>query len=636
MTTKPVPVAAVDVPSIVAAFWSATERWGNRPALRSHQNGEEGDRPWKILTWADYGEAVEEVMGGLAALGVTRGDRVAVLTDNRPEWHIADVATMSLGAISVPIYQTSPASQVSYVLGHSGAAVVVVDSHEQAAKVLQVRGELPELRRLVIVDCADAGPDAPFTMTWARLREMGREHIGSHPTLRDDAVAAVQPADVATLVYTSGTTGPPKGAMLTHASIAFTLRSLTTVVPIGPDDRFLSFLPLSHIAERMVSHFGQIGSGGETWFARSLTTVPDDLLACRPTIFFAVPRVWEKFREKITEHMTHVHGLQGALAHEYMRLAEVVAAHRTGTGHASFTTLMEYDVLDKVVGAKIRSSLGMDKVRILSSGAAPISPDLLRWFHGIGLPVGEVYGQTEDCGPATVNPPDDIRIGTVGPPIPGLELRIAADGEILVRGGSVCAGYWRNPQATAELIEPDGWMHTGDVGTLDDSGYVTITDRKKDLIITAAGQNVAPQQIETRLREEPLIAQPVVIGDGRKYLTALITLDSTELSTWAHHHHKLFDPEQLARDPEVRDAVARAIERVNAEFARVEGIKRFRVLPHEFTVAAGQLTPTLKVRRRSVVEQHAALIEEMYADQIDLTDGSAGIGEVRAREGMGS
>jgi long-chain acyl-CoA synthetase len=314
----------------------------------------------------------------------------------------------------------------------------------------------------------------------------------------------------------------------------------------------------------------------------------------------------------------------------------VVAAHRSGTGHASFTTLLEYDVLDKVVGAKIRSSLGMDKVRVLSSGAAPISPDLLRWFHGIGLPVGEVYGQTEDCGPATINPPDAIRIGTVGIPIPGLEVRIADDGEILVRGGSVCAGYWRNPQATAELIEPDGWMHTGDVGTLDDDGYLTITDRKKDLIITAAGQNVAPQQIETRLREEPLIAQPVVVGDGRKYLTALITLDSTELSAWAHRHHKLFDPEQLARDPEIRDEVARSIERVNAEFARVEGIKRFRVLPHEFTVAAGELTPTLKVRRRAVVEQHAAVIEEMYADQIDLTDGSTGIGEVRTREGTGS
>ena len=614
MTTTHATVSTVDVSSIVEAFWAATDRWGNRPALRYHRPDPTGDHHWAALTWADYGDAVEEVMAGLAALGVGRGDRVAIVSDNRPEWHITDVAAMSLGAVSVPIYQTSPAAQVAYVLGHSGARVVMADRSEQAAKVLQVRHDLPALEHLVVVEGDAVALDEPFMVGWDSLRTLGRAEVQRRPSLRSDAVAQVTPTDLATLVYTSGTTGPPKGTMLTHAQIAFTLKALTTVVPIGADDRFLSFLPLSHIAERCVSHFGQIGSGGETWFARSLPTVPEDLRDCRPTIFFAVPRVWEKFREAVVEKVRDTHGLQGSLASEYLRLADLVGAHRAGTATLPPTAALEHEVLDRVVGAKIRKQLGLDRARILSSGAAPISPDLLGWLHGIGLPVGEVYGQTEDCGPATINPPKAIRIGTVGKPLPGVELCIADDGEILVRGGSVCSGYWQDPDATAALLRADGWMHTGDVGTIDADGYVRITDRKKDLIITAAGQNVAPQQIETRLRMEPLIAQPVVVGDGRKYLTALITLDATELAAWAERHHRMFDPEALATDPAVHAEVQAAVDRVNAEFARVEGIKRFRVLPHEFTVAAGEMTPTLKVRRRAVVEHYAELVEEMYAE----------------------
>ncbi len=601
----------ITVDTIVERFWANADRWANRPALRYHGEGDH----WKVLTWADYGDAVLEVMGGLSALGVEAGDRVAILSNNRPEWHIADMAILSLGAATVPIYQTSPANQVAYVLQHSGSKVVIVEDHDQAGKVLQVRDELPELRSMVVIHCEDPFHDQPFVLTWEALRDTGRVEIAKRPKLRAEARAGIGPDTLATLVYTSGTTGPPKGTMITHGNIAWTLESVTSIVPIGPDDRFLSFLPLSHIAERVVSDFGQIVSGGETWFARSLTSVPDDLKACRPTIFFAVPRVWEKFHERVMEHVAQLHGAQKALVEEYLRLGRIVVGHREGHGYASIASRIEYDVLDKLVGSKIRSQFGLDKARIVVSAAAPISPDLVRWFHGIGLPIAEVYGQTEDCGPATMNRPGAIRIGTVGTPLPGVQIRIAPDGEILVKGGSVCAGYWRNPEATAELIDPDGWMHSGDVGELDADGYLRITDRKKDLIITAAGQNVAPQQIETRLRMEPLIGQPVVVGDGRRYLTALITLDSQELAAWAEQHHKILDPEALAHDPDVIAEVQAAIERVNREFARVEGIKTFRILPREFTVASGELTPTLKVRRKAVHENHAALIEDMYAEE---------------------
>jgi long-chain acyl-CoA synthetase len=402
--------------------------------------------------------------------------------------------------------------------------------------------------------------------------------------------------------------------VLTHGNIAANIDHITAVVPIGPDDRFLSFLPLSHIAERTVSHFGQILAGGETWFARSLVSVPDDLQDCRPTIFFAVPRVWEKFREGIREKVEHSSGPQRVLAERYLHLAARKGGV-TGAGDPlGRVEEAQFRVLDAVVGRTVRAGLGLDRARFLVSGAAPVHPDLLRWFAGLGLLVAEVYGQTEDGGVTTLNPPGGIRIGTVGPAAPGVEVRIAADDEILVRGANVGPGYWQNPQATEELIDADGWMYTGDLGALDRDGYLTITGRKKDLIINASGKNISPQEIETRLRYEPLISQAVVVGDGRPYLTALLTLDADEVREWATHHGKTMgDPESWAADPDIHAEIADSIERVNDEHSRVEGIKKWRLLPRDLSITSGELTPTLKVKRQVVANRWAEVVEEMYA-----------------------
>jgi long-chain acyl-CoA synthetase len=400
--------------------------------------------------------------------------------------------------------------------------------------------------------------------------------------------------------------------VITHANIMGTLRSLTALVRIGPDDRFLSFLPLSHITERSVSHFGQIACGGETWFARSLGTVPDDLRDCRPTLFFAVPRVWEKFHDAIIEATERSPAVLGVPIRRYLHMAD-----RRGDGRSPWGTSLEqaeYTAMQATIGWLLRHRLGLDRARLLASGAAPIHPDLLRWLHGIGLPVNEGYGQTEVSLCTSLNPLDDIRIGTVGRPIPGVQVRIADDGEILVRGPGVCAGYWQQPDATAELIDPDGWLHSGDLGALDPDGYLRISGRKKELIINAYGKNISPSLIETALRNEPLISQAVVVGDDRPYLTALLALDADAAADWAMHEGRSLTVEALVEDPGLHAAIDEAVERVNARHSHAEGIRRWRLLPHDLTVAGQELTPTLKVRRELVIAEFPELVEEMYAE----------------------
>jgi long-chain acyl-CoA synthetase len=593
--------------TLVEVFWGNVERYATRPALR--RRGADG---WEVLTWAEYGTEVSRLAAGLVHLGLEPGDRVAILCSNRREWHLVDMAVLSVGGATVPVYPTSSSSQVAYVLTDAGCRIAVVEDNEQLAKVLLRRDELDGVEKVVVVDGVE-GLDHAFVLDLEHLAAVGDDVLDESPTVVQDRRAALRPDDLATIVYTSGTTGHPKGVTLLHRNLAQNLRNITAIVSIGPDDRFLSFLPLSHIAERTVSHFGQVVSGGETWFAESLASVPVDIQACRPTIFFAVPRVWEKFREGIREKVESSPAPRRELAERYLALAARDAGV-TGAGDPlGLPERLQLKALDAIAGKAIRSGLGLDKVWFLVSGAAPVHPDLLRWFQGLGLPIAEVYGQTEDCGVTTLNPPGAIRIGTVGPPVPGVELQIAEDGEVLVRGGHVTPGYHRNPEATAELLDTEGWMRTGDLGELDTEGYLRITGRKKDLIINAAGKNISPQEIETRLRFEPLISQAVVIGDGRAYLTALLTLDVDAVHEWAIRHGRVFpDVESMTGDPALRDEVEASVDRVNAEHARVEGIKRWTLLPRDLSIATGELTPTLKVKRQVVAEQHKDLIEEMY------------------------
>jgi long-chain acyl-CoA synthetase len=596
--------------TIVELFRQQVRALGSRTALRESVDG-----TWQSLTWADYGSAVREIAAGLTDLGIAPEDRVALLATNRAEWHFADLGILNAAAVTVPVYPTSAASQVAYIIDHCEAPVAIVENHEQLAKILEERAAMPKLERVVLFDDSAGALDDPFLLSLEELRAIGRDRLERHPAVVDDRAAALTHDDLATLVYTSGTTGPPKGAMITHGNLVATIDAITSVVSIGPADRFLSFLPLSHVAERVVSNFGQIVSGGETWFARSFATVPEDLRACRPTVFFAVPRVWQKFHDVIFEQLDTTAGLERVLVDRFLALGATSVCHeQDGTPMNALQRGM-HAALDRVVGARIRARTGLDEARVLVSGAAPIHADLLRRLHAVGLRVGGVYGQTEDCGPTTMNPPERIRIGTVGQTLPGVRVRIADDGEILVQGGNVCRGYFKSEVGTRQLIDDKGWMHSGDVGRFDDAGYLCVTGRKKDLIITAHGKNIAPQEIEARLRLEPFIAEAVVIGDARPYLTALITLDTDSLASWAEHRHKPLNAEVLAGDPDVQTEVEASVKRVNATLSHVETIKKWHILPRDLTIAAGEMTPTLKVRRKAVGEQYHDVIEQMYAER---------------------
>jgi long-chain acyl-CoA synthetase len=593
--------------TLVDLFFDRVARWSERPALRFSDDG-----GWRAISWGDYGRTVREAAAGLVSLGIETGDRVGILAGNQPRWHMADVGIMAAGAVSVPAYPTGVASQVAHVLGHSGSRLCFVGDRDQLAKLLLARPRLPALERIVMLGEPPDGLDDDLLLAFDDLCSLGRQRLQEHPGTVDERARELRPEGVATIVYTSGTTGPPKGTMITHRNLAETIRSLTRVVSVGPSDRFLSFLPLSHVAERCTSHLGQIVSGGETWFARSLATLAEDLRACRPTIFFAVPRVWEKFRQAVEAELAHVPRLVRAQGERLVTLGSAALDTQDDTGlRLSGGDRLVYTALDMTLGTRIRRQLGLDRGRIFVSAAAPVDPDLLRWFHAIGVPIAEVYGQTEDCGPTTMNRPGRIRIGTVGEPLPGVEVRIAGDGEVLVRGPNVCAGYWEDPEATARLLE-DGWMHSGDLGRFE-GGYLRIVGRKKDLIVTSSGKNIAPQDMETRLRAEPLISQAVVIGDGRKYLTALVSLDSEAVEAALGGHDGHGATEVLATHPLVRREIAGAFERLNADRAPAERIKAWRILPRELTVTSGELTPTLKVKRSVVISRFGDLIEEMYA-----------------------
>jgi long-chain acyl-CoA synthetase len=549
---------------------------------------------------------------GLLSLGIARGDRVALISLNRPEWHEADLAIQCVGAVTVPIYVTNSPPQLAYICGHSESRVIFVENAGQLEKVIKTKAELPALEKVIVFDTTDV-PLGGFVMSWEELLAAGDAHASSNPRAFDEAAGKVSSEDLATLVYTSGTTGPPKGAMLTQHNIQWTTEALNSVLEAGPEDRRLSYLPLSHIAERMTSHFLQILQGSVTWFAQSLDTLREDLGACRPTFFFGVPRVWEKFYVGIMGLLESLPAEQREAAEQAVQLGvKRVEAMQAGS---SLPPELEakYQEADGKLFALARGALGLDQARALISGAAPINPEVLRFFHAIGLPVAEVYGQTEDSGPTSINRPDDIRIGTVGPPLPGVEVKIAEDGEICVRGGNVGPGYYKNPEATAELIDEEGFMHSGDIGEFDDHGCLRITDRKKDLIITAAGKNIAPQVLENMLKYSPWISQAVVIGDRRAYLTALITLDQEKVTQFAEQKGIAFsDFADLSRHPDIQQLVENAVHDTNEQLARVEQIKKWTVLERDFAQEHDEMTPTMKVRRRAITQKYDDMIEAMY------------------------
>lgn len=568
------------------------------------------------LSTRELFDRIRDLGLGLGALGVEPGDRVAILSDSRPEWVVADLAALTAGAVTVPIYPTLPEAQVRYILADSGARVVVVADETQAAKVRAVRDGLPELSTLVVMDPASApaasggaagGEETSLAEAAGRghRRLLAEDGLGREYKERADAIA---PDRLATIIYTSGTTGEPKGVMLTHGNLADNVMDAGSVVRVDAEDAALSFLPLSHVFERTVM-FLYLYHGVTVTFAESLDTIARDLATVRPTVMTGVPRVYEKFHARVHEAVAGAPAIRRRLFHWAVDTGVRCARARLAGRSAPLPARLQLGLAERLVLSKIRGRLG-GRLRFVVSGSAPLSMPIAEFFFAIGVPVLEGYGLTETSAALTVNPLERPKPGTVGPAIRNVELQIADDGEVLARGPNVMQGYYGKPGETAEALR-DGWLRTGDVGSLDEDGYLTILDRKKELIVTAGGKNVAPNPIEAALKRSPLVAEAVLVGDRRPYVAALLVPDFAALSARAAVEGA--SRAEIVERPDVVALFDEVVKKVNAELARYEQIKRSALLPAEFGIATGELTPTLKVKRRVVAQRWSDTIERLYA-----------------------
>jgi long-chain acyl-CoA synthetase len=559
-------------------------------------------------------ERIRDLSLGLGAVGVKTGDRVALIAESRPEWLLCDLAILTGGAVTVPIYPTLSAAQARYILQDSGARLAIVSTRLQLDKVQEVRHLLPDLAAVIVMDSA-AAAGSTSVLSLDNIEQRGHARMtaewGAGKAFRDAARTA-RPEDLATIIYTSGTTGEPKGVMLTHANLVANLRGAAPSLDLSQEDVALSFLPLSHAFERMVA-FIYLFSGVSIVFAESFDTVARDLLKVRPTVLTGVPRVYEKLNARIVEVGHATPGVKGKIFHWAIEagMARSGAVLR-GRSPGPYTQL-KAAIADRLVFSTIRERLG-GRLRFAASGSAPLAANILEFFFAIGIPVIEGYGLTETAPILTFNPQNAPRVGTVGKAIRGVELRIAPDGEILARGPNVMRGYFNKPEATAAVLE-DGWFHTGDIGQLDADGYLTITDRKKDLLVTSGGKKIAPQPIEAILKRSPLVSEAVILGDRRKYAAALIVPEFAALERRLKDLGRPPAPrEQLITRPDVIALYQEIVDALNRELSQFERIKRIALLPSEFSVESGELTPTLKVKRKVVEQKWQEKIEELYRD----------------------
>jgi long-chain acyl-CoA synthetase len=574
-------------------------------AIREKQLGR-----WRSITWADYAAQIRVAARGLHELGVGPGDRVAIHADNRSEWLVADLAVQALGAMAVGVYSTSPAAEVHYVLEHSGARVLIAEDEEQVDKVLAVRSKLPDLEHIVVIDPAGIDMAGHELLTFADLHAEG---AGSTFDV-DAAAAGVDLGAPAIIVYTSGTTGPPKGAMLSHANLLVAAAGAAETWSVDGATEVLSYLPLCHVAERLVSVVDAVAHGYVVNFGEDAETFLQDLAEVQPTFFLGVPRVWEKLMAGVTIRMSDAGWLKRANYGFWTNVGTRIARRRWTTGRIRGLDRITYALGWLLLYRPLRNKLGLGRVRGVLSGAAPIAPQVLEFFWSLGVPVREGYGQTENTAQGTITPVDDVRLGKVGRALPGVELRIADDGEILTRGPATFLGYYKDPKATKATIDADGWLHTGDVGVLDADGFLQITDRKKDIIITAGGKNISPSEIENKLKVSPFVREAIVVGDGRKYLVALIGIELDTVGAWAQRQRVGFTTyADLSSKPEVVALISDWVDQVNGELAQVETIKRFALLPKELDEDDGEVTATQKVKRRAVETAFAPAIQELYA-----------------------
>jgi len=607
------PVEGVVVPggTLPAVFWNAVALRADRIWLRDKKLG-----IWHSWSWRRTGEAVREVACGLMALGLQGGERVSILSNTVVEWLLADLGTLCAGGVSSGIYPTDAAPQVHYLCEDSTSVVLFVEDDEQLDKALAVRGRLPALRHIVVFDMEGLHDlDDAQVLSFERLRELGREFAARQPQALAGRMQAIDPEALAILVYTSGTTGKPKGVMHSHRSLLTAMHGLQRVIASYESDERMAFLPLCHIAERMGGEYFSMYTGSRLNFVENPETVPENVREIAPTVFLAVPRIWEKFYSAVTIAVGEAGRVQ-QLAYAWGIGVGMRVAGRVFAGRAvPWWLKLQFLAARLVVLDNVRKMIGVHRTRFCITGAAPISPDLVRWYAALGVPMLEVWGMSETGGVSTCMPAQRIRAGSIGLAAPWNEVRIdPASGEILVRGANVFMGYLNRPRESAEAIDADGWLHTGDVGTVDAEGYYRITDRMKDIIITAGGKNITPSEWENELKFSPYVTDAVVIGDQRPYLTALIMIDQENVERHAQDHDVPFgNYASLTRAPEVRALIQREIDKVNARFARVEQIKKFHLLETRLTAEDEELTPTMKLKRKLVQSKYAPQIDAMYS-----------------------
>ncbi len=568
----------------------------NDPAYYVRDNG-----AWKPTNWGTYSDQVTQAGRALIALGLKPGQTACILGFNRPEWAIMDLAAMGAGGAPAGIYTTCSPVEVRYIVAHAEAPIILVEDEGQWRKVQAEIANMPHLKHVVTMKGVPK-IDHGLVMTWDEFMAKGDE-VEKEAYL--DRVEALEPDALATLIYTSGTTGPPKGVMLSNNNLAWTANVAIQITTITADDCSLSYLPLSHIAEQMFTLHIPITTGARVYFAESIEAVPENLKEVQPTIFFGVPRIWEKFHAGITSKLKDASGLKAKLVKWALNVGW--EANKSPTS----TKGLQYNLANKLIFSKLKPAIGMGNARVCVSGAAPIAREVLEFFASLDILVLEVYGQSEDTGPTSFNTPTQYRFGSVGPALPGVEVKIADDDEILVKGPNVFLGYYKDQEATDSTLS-NGWLHSGDLGAFDDDGFLSITGRKKDIIITAGGKNITPKNLEAAMKNHELINEAVVIGDRRKYLSALVTIDPEAGAAWATANGE--DANALHESAKLRASIQAHVDELNSHFARVEQIKKFTILTRNLTIEDGELTPTLKVKRAKVSDHFADDIEAMYAE----------------------
>ena len=596
--------------TIPAIFWNAVAARGPNVWMRQKDLG-----IWRSWTWNETGQAVREIGHGLMALGFEARHTASILSNTNIEWVLCDLAVLSAGGISNGIYPTDAPEQVNYLCEDSGTRVLFVEDDEQLDKALAVRASLPLLQKIVVFDMEGLRDfHDPMVISLKQLQTLGREHAQQHPDMLTQRSAACKPEELAILVYTSGTTGKPKGGMHSHHGLVFTVRGFNTLIPRDERDECMCFLPLCHIAERMGGEYFSMYTGAKLNFVENPETVPENVREIAPTVFGAVPRVWEKFYSGVMIALKEAGGLQQAVYGWAIGVGHQVVDLVLAQKPVPLSLKLRFHVARLLALNNVRKMIGIHRARFLVTGAAPISPDLVRWYLALGLPMLELWGMTETCGAGTGAPADRIKPGSIGPAAEFNEMRLdPVTGEILVRGPNVFMGYLNLPEKTAETIDADGWLHTGDVGVVDEEGFFRITDRMKDIIITAGGKNITPSELENELKFSPYVTDAVVIGDKRRYLTVIIMIDQENVEKYAQDNDVPFSNyASLTHSAEVQNLIQAEVDRVNKKFARVEQIKKFWLLDTQLSAEDEELTPTMKLKRKLVEKKYAPQIEAMY------------------------